>query len=78
MDMSKAGVMRLIAVSTTSKPNSSMLREDTKQLWDAVKVKPELHGFVLVGGSGLALRIGHRRSEDLDFMCHMGICPEKR
>lgn len=28
---------------------------------------PELDGFYLAGGTGLALQIGHRKSKDLDF-----------
>ena len=34
-----------------------------------MKEQPALAGFVLVGGSALALRIHHRLSEDLDFAC---------
>lgn len=28
---------------------------------------PDLHGWVLAGGTGLALQLGHRTSEDFDF-----------
>jgi Nucleotidyl transferase AbiEii toxin, Type IV TA system len=52
-----------------------MLREDTGRLWDALRTRPELKGFVLIGGSGLALQIGHRRSEDLDFAWPHGNLP---
>ena len=44
-----------------------MLPEPTNSVWQALSVKPELHGFVLVGGSALALHLNHRISEDLDF-----------
>lgn len=44
-----------------------MLRTDTLELWQFLKDQPALQGFVLVGGSALALRIQHRVSEDLDF-----------
>ena len=29
----------------------------------------EFHGWVLAGGTGLALQLGHRISEDFDFFC---------
>lgn len=44
-----------------------MLRTDTLELWRFLEKQPALQGFVLVGGSALALRIQHRVSEDLDF-----------
>jgi hypothetical protein len=44
-----------------------MLIEATQRLWEIFKEKPELNGFVLIGGSALALQFHHRRSEDLDF-----------
>jgi predicted nucleotidyltransferase component of viral defense system len=44
-----------------------MLREPTQSVWQVLADKPELKGFVLVGGSALALHLNHRISEDLDF-----------
>jgi len=44
-----------------------VLPPDTESVWDFLKREPALGGFVLVGGSALALRIGHRLSEDLDL-----------
>ena len=44
-----------------------MLRPDTFQLWERLRGEPVLAGFALVGGSALALHLGHRASEDLDF-----------
>ncbi len=44
-----------------------MLRTDTHELWQFLQNQPALQGFVLVGGSALALHIQHRISEDLDF-----------
>ncbi len=44
-----------------------MLRADTLELWRWLEGQPALQGFVLVGGSALALRLQHRVSEDLDF-----------
>ena len=45
-----------------------MLPPATEKVWDFLKKQPALAGFVLVGGSALALTIRHRRSEDLDFI----------
>lgn len=44
-----------------------MLPLETDKVWSFLKEQPALSGFVLVGGSALALRINHRRSEDLDL-----------
>ena len=44
-----------------------MLPSATEKVWDFLRTQPALAGFVLVGGSALALRIHHRRSEDLDL-----------
>lgn len=43
------------------------LRPDTAEVWQRLAAEPLLRDFVLVGGTALALRIGHRVSEDLDF-----------
>jgi predicted nucleotidyltransferase component of viral defense system len=43
------------------------LKPATAKLWSELQHDPLLHGFVLIGGTALALRIGHRLSEDLDF-----------
>ena len=45
-----------------------MLREPTQSIWQALSVRPERKGFILVGGSALALHLNHRISEDLDFV----------
>lgn len=45
-----------------------MLPPATEKIWGFLKHEPALAGFVLVGGSALALTIRHRRSEDLDFV----------
>lgn len=44
-----------------------MLPKATEAVWNALRGMQELSGFVLVGGTALTLRIGHRVSEDLDF-----------
>lgn len=43
------------------------LPENTRQLFERLMDEPVLRGFTLVGGSALALQIGHRISEDLDL-----------
>lgn len=45
-----------------------MLRPDTQKLWTHLQSEPALKGFVLVGGTALAMHLQHRLSEDLDFM----------
>jgi hypothetical protein len=44
-----------------------VLKKETEDVWQKLRIRPELKGFVLVGGSALALQIHHRESEDLDF-----------
>lgn len=44
-----------------------MLPPETERVWQFLKDQPALSGFVLIGGSALALRIKHRISEDLDL-----------
>lgn len=51
--------------------NDALLPENTKKLWAAICSEPvarDFSGFILVGGTALSLRIGHRISEDLDFI----------
>jgi len=45
------------------------LPQATQKLFHQLKDDPRLHSFTLVGGSALAMHIGHRLSEDLDFNC---------
>jgi hypothetical protein len=45
-----------------------LLPPATEKVWDFLKEQPALAGFVLVGGSALALTLRHRFSEDLDFV----------
>ena len=47
---------------------SIMLRPETEKLWLRLRAEPLLAGFVLVGGTALTLHLGHRLSEDLDFV----------
>lgn len=54
-----------------------MLQESTAQVWKILSSKPELTGFILIGGSALALHIDHRISEDLDFAWPYGQLPRE-
>jgi hypothetical protein len=44
-----------------------MLKPETLALWNKLKDASALHGFVLMGGTALAMHLDHRVSEDLDF-----------
>lgn len=50
-----------------SRKGSPLLPPETESVWRFLREQPALAGFVLVGGSALALRIEHRLSEDLDL-----------
>jgi hypothetical protein len=54
-------------------PNLSILPEPQRQLWGELRDTPKT--FVLYGGTALALRIGHRQSEDFDFFSNMPFHP---
>ena len=47
--------------------DARFLPEKTRSLFDRLIEDPLMRGMTLVGGSALALQIGHRMSEDLDF-----------
>ena len=53
--------------SASTDSRADRLRPDTRAVWDAFDWHPLLKGFVLIGGTALTLRIGHRVSEDLDL-----------
>lgn len=55
-----------------------MLRPDTQRLWEILQTCPAMRGFVLVGGTALTMHLGHRISEDLDFMWPASRLPEGR
>ena len=46
-------------------PDTSILPEPQRRLWGELRDTPKT--FVLYGGTALALRLGHRQSEDFDF-----------
>lgn len=48
-------------------PHIDLLPDATKSLWLRLCQEPLLKDAILIGGTALTLRIGHRRSEDLDF-----------
>jgi len=43
------------------------LPEQTRRVFDHLSASTIIKDFTLIGGTALALQIGHRRSEDLDF-----------
>lgn len=43
------------------------LASNTQKVFDKVSRLKSIEGYVLVGGTGIALQINHRLSEDLDF-----------
>jgi len=47
-------------------PRLSILPEAQKRLWPVLVAAPRL-GFVLYGGTAIALRLGHLASVDFDF-----------
>ncbi|MDP2825502.1 MAG: nucleotidyl transferase AbiEii/AbiGii toxin family protein [Sulfuritalea sp.] len=47
--------------------DTAKLPPDTRRIWEKLEISPLLTGFVLIGGTALTIRIGHRISEDLDF-----------
>lgn len=55
-----------------------MLIPETDALWSYLKEKDSLRGFVLLGGSALALRVRHRFSEDLDLVWQGLRLPKQR
>lgn len=54
------------------------LPTDTRRVWERLRQEPLLKGFVLIGGTALTLRIGHRISEDLDFAYLGATLPRQR
>lgn len=48
-------------------PNLGILPPAQRRLWAELDGTPK--AFVLYGGTALALRLGHRQSEDFDFFC---------
>jgi hypothetical protein len=56
-------------------PRLDILPESQRLLWPELDAVPA--GFVLYGGTGLALQLGHRVSEDFDFFSSSGFDPDQ-
>src|ERR1700686_4361320 len=56
-------------------PRLEILRESQLRLWPDLDAVPS--DFVLYGGTGLALQLGHRVSEDFDFFSSYGFNPDQ-
>jgi Nucleotidyl transferase AbiEii toxin, Type IV TA system len=50
----------------------------TEKVWNYLCEQPALASFILADGSALSLLIGHRVSEDLDFICLQPRLPRQR
>jgi hypothetical protein len=57
------------------KPRLDILPPPQRSLWDELGAAVP-SGFVLYGGTGLALRLGHRNSEDFDFFSNESFLPD--
>src|SRR5258708_23041165 len=55
-------------------PKLEILQHPQRRLWDELRQTPE--EFVLYGGTALALRLGHRQSEDFDFFSNASFAPD--
>jgi hypothetical protein len=55
-------------------PKLEILPNAQRRLWDELRDTPQ--EFVLYGGTALALRLGHRQSEDFDFFSNRPFTPE--
>lgn len=56
-------------------PKSSILPAAQVQLWPSLKPIQDL-GFILYGGTAIALRLGHRQSVDFDFFSSGPVAPK--
>jgi hypothetical protein len=57
-----------------STPKLEILPQAQRRLWNELKNTPQ--EFVLYGGTALALRLGHRTSEDFDFFSNRPFLPD--
>jgi hypothetical protein len=58
----------------TFSPKLDVLPEPQRAVWSELKATPK--HFVLYGGTALALRLGHRVSEDFDFFTNGSFKPQ--
>lgn len=63
--MSRDGRLRRFGHLASFEPDLSVLPDRQRTLWGSLGDVPE--DFVLYGGTGLALRLGHRESADFEF-----------
>jgi nucleotidyltransferase AbiEii toxin of type IV toxin-antitoxin system len=56
-------------------PRLDILPPSQRRLWEELAQIPS--GFVLYGGTALALRLGHRASEDFDFFSNASFRPDE-
>jgi len=56
-------------------PKLEILPRPQRSLWDELRTTPKQ--FVLYGGTALALRLGHRQSEDFDFFSSQSFISEE-
>ena len=57
----------------TFQPRLDILSAAQRRLWDELGETPP--GFVLYGGTAIALRLGHRQSDDFDFFSNEPFAP---
>lgn len=57
--------------------HSNAIEPETLELLKALVILPEFENFALVGGTGLALQLGHRLSIDLDFFTQNDFSTER-
>jgi hypothetical protein len=62
-------------MSATFEPRLDVLPQSQRRLWPELDAVPS--DFVLYGGTGLALYLGHRVSEDFDFFSSAGFDPDR-
>lgn len=62
-------------MSATFEPRLDILPACQRRLWPELDAVPS--AFVLYGGTGLALQLGHRVSEDFDFFSSSGFNPAR-
>ena len=71
----KASLRRNILLPATFEPRLGILPESQQLLWPELDAVPS--EFVLYGGTGLALQLGHRTSEDFDFFSSSSFDPDR-
>jgi hypothetical protein len=62
-------------MSANFDPRLDILPESQLRLWPELDAVPP--DFILYGGTGLALHLGHRTSEDFDFFSSSGFDPDR-